>query len=101
MIDFLLQYWGIIAAVLLIGLELILEREAAVKRIRDLIFMAEEKARKGVLKTGEDKFEWVVENGYKYLPPVLKVILTEEAFRLLVQTIFDGIMSWAEDKELI
>lgn len=100
MVDFLMQYWGIIVAALLIGLELIIEREAAVKRIRDLIFMAEEKARKGVLRTGEDKFEWVVDNGYKYLPPVLKVVLTEKAFRLLVQTIFDGIMDWASDKGL-
>lgn len=45
----------------------------------------------GILKVSE-KFAWVVEHGYQYLPKWLKFFLSEEAFRALVQSIFDSIV---------
>ena len=99
-LDFVLSWWGIIGIVILFLVELYFEREVAVKRIRDLIFLAEEKGRKGVLKTGEQKFDWVLENGYDLLPPVLHLFLSRVLFAALVQAVFDKIMDWATDNGL-
>jgi len=99
-LEFLGSWWGVIGILILFGIELYFEREVAVKRIRDLIFLAEEKGRKGVLKTGEEKFEWVLENGYGYLPPVMKQFISKALFATFVQSVFDRIMEWAQSKSL-
>jgi len=99
-LDFLMNYWGIIGVVVLFGIELYREREVAVKRIRDLMFLAEEKGRKHILKTGEEKFNWVLDNGYAYMPPILKTFVSKDLFAALVQSVYDQIMKWADEHAL-
>ena len=100
MLEIVSQYWGIIVAVLgLIGFA-IYDYEKFKSRVVSLIFIAEEKSRELCLETGQKKFEWVVQNGYKYLPAVLKLVLSEELFKALVQHIFDKVVKWAEKQEL-
>jgi hypothetical protein len=99
-LTFLASWWGLIALIGIFALKLIFDYENTVKMIRGLIFLAEEKARKEVLKTGDEKFQWVVANGYQYLPATLKLFLSEELFAILVQHIFNRIKEWAEAKQL-
>ena len=98
--NFVSDWWGLILLLLIFLLKLFFDYENTVKQIRQLIFLAEEKARKEVLKTGEEEFEWVVENGYHYLPLTMKFFISEELFAKLVQYIFDQIKSWAVNRQL-
>ena len=97
--DFLFSWWGLLALFIILIIELLIEGTIMGKRVRDLIFLAEELSRRQVLKTGQEKFEWVKANGYQYLPPILKTILSEHLFGLIVQAIFDKIMEWANSKK--
>ena len=99
-LEFVISWWGLIALVVIFALKLIFDYEATLKRIRELIFLAEEHARKEALKTGQEKFEWVKEQGYQYLPATLKLFLSKELFGLLVQAVFDKLIGWAESKNL-
>ena len=104
-ISFIGQWWGIIfwviAAILaLFGVEVFVERGILQKRVRDLIFLAEKEAREAALITGEQKFQWVIENGYKLLPPVLNKFISEDMFKVIVQAIYDRIKAWAEISNL-
>lgn len=99
-IDFVFSYWGLIGLVALFILEFFREREVAKARVKELIFLAEEKAQKKVLKSGQQKFDWVVEQGYQYLPPIVQLFMTKEAYQLLVQSIFDRIKAWAINRGL-
>ncbi len=100
-LDFVVSWWGLLALVVIFFLKLIFDYSATTIRIRELIFLAEEHARKQVLNTSAEKFEWVKINGYKYLPPVLKIFLSEYLFALLIQEIFDKLTEWAADKKLL
>jgi len=94
------DYWGlIIVATAMMGY-LVYDYEATKKKIASLIFIAEERSRELALHTGQQKFNWVVQNGYKFLPAWLKFFITEEAFKILVQNIFDSIVKWAEAQKL-
>jgi len=99
--DFVLSYWGLIGLALIFVLKAIFDWEATKKRIRDLIFLAEELAQKKILETGKEKFEWVKNNGYAYLPKWLKLVISEELFEKIVQNIFDRIKEWAKGEDLI
>lgn len=106
MLEYLTEYWGllywIVGLVLaLLGVEYLLELDWVKKKAVELIFIAEEHGRKGALETGKEKFEWVKKEGYRYLPPFMKIILSEEAYGILVQTIFDRLKKWAKDKGLL
>lgn len=101
LLSFLASWWGLVALVVIFTLKLVFDYDNTVKMIRGLIFLAEEKAKNEVLKTGEEKFQWVVANGYQYLPATLKLFLSEELFAKLVQHIFNRIKEWAEAEQLI
>lgn len=100
-LDFVISWWGLLALVVIFVLKLIFDYSATTRRIRELIFLAEEHARKQVLNTGAEKFEWVKTHGYEYLPPALKLFLSQELFGLLVQAIFDKLTEWAAGKDLL
>ncbi len=94
------QWWGLLLLAMALVGYLLYDYEAAKKKIAVLIFIAEERARQKTLVSGKQKFEWVVQNGYRYLPVWLRMILSEEAFRTLVQSIFDNMVKWAEKQQL-
>lgn len=100
-VDFVFSFWGLIGFVALFILEFIRERQVAIQRVKDLIFLAEEKAQKDVLKTGKQKLDWVVEQGYDYLPPLVKLFISVEAYKFLVQSVFDRIKIWASNRGLL
>ncbi len=91
-----LSWWGILAIVLAAGGYAVYDYEAFRAKVVNLIFIAEEKAREKCLETGRDKMDWVIQNGYPYLPAWLKLFISDSAFRVLIQAIFDGLVDWAE-----
>lgn len=92
MLHFVQEYWGLIAVIVMAIIYAIYDWERFKKRVTALIFVAEERAEEYALQKGSEKFAWVVEHGYQHLPKWLKFFLSEEAFRALVQGIFDGIV---------
>ncbi len=99
--EFLTQWWGIIGVVVLLVITyFVYGFEVAKGHVVKLIFVAEEKAREKCLVTGREKFDWVVHNGYPYLPNALKIFITKELFAAIVQSVFDKMVGWAEGQEL-
>lgn len=98
MMEILTNYWGLIAAAILVAIYAVNDFEKFKKKAAALIFVAEERAEEYVLETGTEKFEWVVENAYPYLPKWLKLALSESAFRAVIQYVFNQIVKWAEQE---
>lgn len=92
MLEFLQNHWGLIAVIVITICYSLYDFEQFKRKIAALIFVAEERAEEYALQKGSEKFAWVVEHGYQYLPRWMKFFLSEEAFRALVQSIFDGIV---------
>lgn len=92
-INFVVEYWGIIAVVLGGGAWVLGNKKIAIafagNKIKSLMLAAEKGAESLVLENGSAKMDWVVEKGYALLPPVFKLLISKEIFRILVQSIFD------------
>jgi hypothetical protein len=99
-LNFLASWWGLIGFVIVLIIGLLFYRKQTLEWIKGLIFVAEEKARRGLLKTGAEKKQWVIDNGYPYLPAVVKPFISKEAFGLIVQFTFDQLIKWAEQHQL-
>ncbi len=101
MLEILTQWWGIIGVVVMLVIcYFVYGLEATKGHVKDLIFLAEKKAREKCLETGKEKFEWVVEHGYSYLPSGLKLFISKDLFAAIVQAVFDKMVDWAEAQEL-
>jgi len=100
-LEFLSNNLVLVLVVAVIVLELVFEYELAVKRLKDIFMAAEEKAKAGLFDTMEEKYEWVLENGYKYLPPVLKIVITKDLFKKFVTTVYNKGMKFLTSKELL
>jgi hypothetical protein len=100
MLEFVQNWWGIIVAVIAAILFAIFDWQRFKKRVLELIFYIEEQARKKAIATGREKFEWVAENGYQYVPAWAKLFVSEAAFRLIIQKVFDSVFKWAEAQKL-
>lgn len=100
-IELVNDYWGI-GAVILGGLGYFFTHKKAsiayAKKVAsDAILSAERKAEDLALNTGEEKFSWVVDKGYSYLPPIVKTFVSKELFAVLVQAVFDKAKKFAKD----
>ena len=99
-LQFISSWWGLLFVLVVLVLMFAFKREQLKRLAIRLIFVAEERSRQYALKTGKAKFEWVVENGYQYVPVWLKVFITKATFAVIVQAAFDSIVDWAESQEL-
>jgi len=99
-LQFISSWWGLLFVVIALVLMFIFQRQQLKRLAIRLIFLAEERARQYALKTGKEKFSWVVEHGYQYVPVWLKLFITKAAFAAIVQAAFDSIVDWAERQEL-
>ena len=100
MLEFIQNWWGLLAALTIGVIYLILDWQGAKGKSQALIFIAEEQAREFALETGKDKMNWVIQNGYPYMPQWFRLIISETAFQGIVQYIFDRLVEWAEKKHL-
>lgn len=99
-LQFISSWWGLLFVAVVLILMFIFKRQQLKKLAIRLIFLAEERSRAYALQTGKQKFDWVVEQGYQYVPVWLKLFITKATFAVIVQAAFDSIIDWAEDQEL-
>lgn len=81
---------GIIALVVFTILLLIIKVETLRNRANALFLEAEK-------NITEDKFDYVCENLYMYIPNILKIFIDEELFGRIVQIIYDNTREIAHD----
>lgn len=81
---------GIIALVVFTILLLIIKVEKLRNRANALFLEAEK-------NITEDKFDYVCENLYMYIPNILKIFIDEELFGRIVQIIYDNTREIAHD----
>ena len=81
---------GIIALVVFTILLLIIKVEKLRNRANALFLEAEK-------NITEDKFDYVCENLYMYIPNILKIFIDEELFGKIVQMIYDNTREIAHD----
>ena len=81
---------GIIALVVFTILLLIIKVEKLRNRANALFLEAEK-------NITEDKFNYVCENLYMYIPNILKIFIDEELFGKIVQMIYDNTREIAHD----
>ena len=81
---------GIIALVVFTILLLIIKVEKLRNRANALFLEAEK-------NITEDKFDYVCENLYMYIPNILKIFIDEELFGRIVQMIYDNTREIAHD----
>ena len=81
---------GIIALVVFTILLLIIKVEKLRNRANALFLEAEK-------NITEDKFNYVCENLYMYIPNILKIFIDEELFGRIVQMIYDNTREIAHD----
>ena len=98
MLDFIQNWWGMISVAILVIIYMIRNWQKAKHQIMALIFEAEGHARKYALETGAEKMQWVLEQGYKYLPKWLTFVLTEQMYKDLVQKIFNSVNVWLKER---
>lgn len=82
--------FGIIALLIFVGLLLIVKVEKLRNRANALFLEAEK-------NITEDKFDYVCENLYMYIPNILKIFIDEELFAEIVQIIYDNTREIAHD----
>ena len=101
-LEFIVNWRGLLMVLLIFLIKLFTDYEGTKTKIRALIWQAEEKARvKELEEGGKAKMEWVVANGYRYLPGWLQLIITEAMFAALVQKVFDTMKNWIKQKGLL
>ena len=94
-LQFIDSWWGLLTVVLFLIGYAIYDWRKARKLIASMIFHAEERAKELVLENGEAKFNWVKENTYPMLPKWMRLFLTQNMYRALIQKVFDELKKWA------
>lgn len=69
------------------------------KKVANLIAEAEEMY-KEYTKAGEDKMAWCIAQLNTFIPKPLKIVLTDEVLRLLIQNVFDSIQDYINVKKI-
>lgn len=81
---------GIIAIILFVFLITIIKVEKLRNRANALFLEAEK-------NITEDKFEYVCENLYNYIPTIITIFISYELFKKVVQVIYDNTRKIAHD----
>ncbi|MCR8641573.1 hypothetical protein NV379_02785 [Paenibacillus sp. N1-5-1-14] len=98
------QYWGLIIAVVGAIVYAATHRQASYsyvkKKLYELMLSAEKYAEELVLKTGKDKMDWVITNGYDNLPSYVRLVISKDLFQKLAQELFDKAILIAEKHKI-
>lgn len=81
---------GIVALIVFLLLLLVIKVEALRNRANALFLEAEK-------NITEDKFNYVCENLYNYVPNIIKLFIGEDSFKQIVQMIYDNTRKVAHD----
>lgn len=81
---------GIVALIVFLLLLLVIKVETLRNRANALFLEAEK-------NITEDKFNYVCENLYNYIPNIIKLFIGEDSFKQIVQMIYDNTRKVAHD----
>jgi hypothetical protein len=83
------SYWGIILFVICFVIFLITQGRAKAKEIiLSLMLRAEKEAEALLFKTGDEKFIFVVDYGYRLLPAYVKAFITYAMFENMAKSLY-------------
>jgi len=83
------SYWGLILFVICFIIYLVMQgRSKATQIILSLMLQAEKEAEGLMLKTGDDKFMFVVDRGYQLLPANVRMFITYTMFEDMANTLY-------------
>ena len=100
MIDFLKENWILILAIIvIIGLLIFFALKGKKEIVYKILYaLVTEAERIYGEKTGSVKFAYVVEKAYSYLPPILKIFITYDALRDMIEKALDQAkIKWAKE----
>lgn len=86
-----MAFLGIIIIVVIFVLIYLIDKSYAKKFALQFMLIVEKKAEEYSITEGKEKLEWVV-GQYDNLPSSIKVIISKQAFRVLIQQLFDEAM---------
>lgn len=86
---FFAAYWALIILVMGFVVYLIVARAKAKQLILGLMLQVEKNAEAYLLANGDQMFGYVVTRAYPLLPPVLRLLISYDAFKLLAQKLYD------------
>lgn len=91
-----LEILKIVGLVILGGFTLYFKSKAVlVEKVAGYITQAEIKYKEAT-KAGGQKFEWVIDHLYVYVPAWLRPLITREVISQIVQYVFDGVQAYAK-----
>jgi len=80
-LGYIYQFWGLLLVVVVFIIYLISQgRAKAGQIILSLMLRLEKQAEEYALKTGEEKFSFVVEKGYQLLPKYVRMFISYKMF---------------------
>lgn len=84
------QYWGIIVVVIGAILFLVSQGKAkAAQIILSIMLRVEKQAEDYAIKTGDEKFGFVIERGYELLPKYVRMIITYSMFEDMAEVLYN------------
>lgn len=94
-----MAFLGIIMIVLIFLIMYLVDKSHAKQFALQFMFIVEKKAEDYSITDGKQKLEWVVHQ-YDKLPSTIKVIISKQAFRILIQQLFDEAMKKVSKSEV-
>ena len=98
--DFIFSYWGLVVLLVVIITKAALDLERFMERLQILILVVEDKARDWALERGREKFIWVRESGYVYMPGWVKFVLSEKLYEKMIQRIYEEVFNFLKTEGL-
>jgi hypothetical protein len=86
---FFAAYWALVILAVGFVVYLIVARAKAKQLILGLMLQVEKNAEDYLLANGDQMFSYVVSRAYPLLPPVLRLLLSYDAFKLLAQKLYN------------
>lgn len=95
--EFLWDWRFLIVVLLVIAVYAVFEWGKFKEGILSAMLMAKKKAKEMILNSGQEQEDWVVMKIYPCLPSVVKVVLSEEAFRKLIRYLYGKAKDYLDD----
>ncbi|MEW6724473.1 MAG: hypothetical protein AB1331_06075 [Bacillota bacterium] len=87
-------FWGILAVVIGFVVWALLDFSSAKTFAVSLMLQAERLAEELVLETGKAKMDWVVSKTYPLLPKWVRLFVSQEIWRAILQRLYDQAVEW-------
>lgn len=96
------HYWGIVAGVVVLGVWALLDWKNFRQNVAGMILFVEKNAETLLIDgvSGEAKHQWVVDQTYPLLPAWLKAFITKDRYHLIVENIFQWLLSVAKKHQI-